>query len=74
MAGGNTMYKVAAVLWVMAGTVLAGAAITALLSVPSLADQLASLIPIAAIAGYGIAIPLSVFVAKRIGAGTRAQA
>lgn len=68
------MYKVAAVLWVMAGTVLAGAAITALLSVPSLADQLASLIPIAAIAGYGIAIPLSVFVAKRIGAGTRAQA
>lgn len=68
------MYKVAAVLWVMLGTVLAGAAVTALLSVPSLADQLASLIPIAAITGYGVAIPLSVLVAKRILAATRAQA
>lgn len=60
------MLKIAILVWMMAGTTLAGIAIMAVLAVPSLAAHDTQYIPIAAIAGVVVAIPLAYVVAKRI--------
>lgn len=59
------MLKVAVVIWVMLGTVLAGSAVITVLTV-GLADPM-KVIPLAALAGVVVAMPLSYLVAARIG-------
>ena len=60
------MFKIAIIVWMMAGTTLAGIAIMAVLTVPSLAAHDMQYIPLAGIAGFVVAIPLAYVVAKRI--------
>ena len=64
------MFKIAVIVWMIAGTMLAGIAIMAVLTVPSLAVHDMQYIPIAAIVGFLIAIPVAYLVAKRITALT----
>jgi hypothetical protein len=60
------MFKLAVVIWVMLGTVLAGCAVTLVILDSSLANQAFRLIPLAAIAGFIVAMPLSYMVSKRL--------
>jgi hypothetical protein len=60
------MFKLALVIWVMLGTVLAGTAVLVVLMDQSLLNQGAKTIPIAAVAGFILALPLSFLVSKRI--------
>lgn len=60
------MFKIAALVWIMLGTVFAGIAVTTILSVPELAGQALRGIPVGAIGGYVVAIPIAYWVAKRI--------
>lgn len=60
------MLKIAILMWVILSTTFAGAGILALLSTPSLGGQDMRLIPIVAAVGALLAVPVSVFVAKRI--------
>ncbi|MEQ1669668.1 MAG: hypothetical protein ABL893_02305 [Hyphomicrobium sp.] len=64
------MFKVASLIWIMLGTVLAGIATTVVLVVPQLAADSERMIPLAAIAGAVLGIPLSMLIAKRIQAQT----
>lgn len=64
------MFKIAIIIWMMAGTVLAGIAIIAVLTVPTLAVHDMQYIPVAGIAGFVVAIPVAYLVAKRISALT----
>jgi hypothetical protein len=64
------MLKIAIIIWMIAGTVLAGIAIMAVLTVPSLAVHDMQYIPIAAAVGFVVAIPVAYLVAKRITALT----
>lgn len=60
------MAKISAVIWIMLGTVLAGIAVLVVVVVPALADQGASLIPLACGIAFLVAIPLSYLVAREI--------
>lgn len=61
------MLKVAILIWIMLGTVFAGSALTAVLTVQGLAASPMKIIPLAALAGFVLAMPLSYLVATRIG-------
>ncbi|MFO1167106.1 MAG: hypothetical protein U1E19_03160 [Rhodoblastus sp.] len=63
------MWRLALLLWVMGGTVLAGALVTVVLLMPSLAPM--KFIPIAAALGAVIAIPPAFIAAKAIAARTQ---
>lgn len=60
------MFKIAILIWVMLGTALAGAAVTAVLA-SGLAANPMKAIPLAALAGFVVAIPFSYVVAAKIG-------
>jgi hypothetical protein len=60
------MFRLALLIWVVLGTTLAGVGVTIVVSNPGLYDQGMKLIPIAAIAGFVIAIPLSFMIGKKI--------
>lgn len=60
------MIKLASLIWIMLGTTLAGIAVMVVLVVPSLAADTMRLLPIAAAAGALVAIPISMWIAKRI--------
>lgn len=60
------MFKVALLMWLILGTTVAGIAVLVVVSVPSLYDQGMKLIPIAAIGGFVLAIPISFYVAKQV--------
>jgi hypothetical protein len=60
------MIRVAAVLWIVIGTAVAGTALMFILVVPQLADQATRLIPIVCGASFVLAMPLSWLVAKRV--------
>ncbi|MEZ5852220.1 MAG: hypothetical protein R3D68_16410 [Hyphomicrobiaceae bacterium] len=64
------MLKIAALIWLVLGTTLAGIAVIVIVTIPSLFDQGMKLIPIAAGAGFLVAMPLSYLVARKISAGT----
>lgn len=64
------MFKIAAVVWIMLATVLAGAALLVIVSIPSLNADAQTLIPIACGAAIVIAAPLSYLVARRISLAT----
>ena len=59
------MLKIAILIWVMLGTTVAGTAVTAVLA-SGLASNPMKAIPLAALAGFVVAIPLSYAVAARI--------
>lgn len=60
------MLRIAILIWVMLGATLAGTAVTALLA-SGLATNPMKAIPLAALAGFVVAIPLSYIVAAKIG-------
>lgn len=66
------MFKIAALIWIVLATTLGGAAVVAIVSTPSLAEQAALLIPAVFAAGSLLAMPLSYMIAKRIGGTARA--
>ncbi len=66
------MFKIAAIVWIMLAVTLAGIALLIVVTVPSLNDQAATLIPIACGAAAVLAMPLSYLVARRIASATTA--
>lgn len=60
------MMKVAILVWLVLGVTLAGAALTIVLAVPSLSANAMKLLPIFSAVGFVLAIPASMFVAKKI--------
>ena len=60
------MWRLAALVWILAGTVLAGSLVTVVVSVPSLYDQGMKLIPVLGVAGYVAAIPLAWVLARKL--------
>ncbi len=67
------MMKVAVLVWIMLGITMAGMFGTVVLSVPGLAKEAAEILPWAAAAGFLVAIPVSMWIAKRILAQDRKQ-
>jgi hypothetical protein len=68
------MIKLATIVWIIVGTVFAGAAVAAVLTVPSLASEALRYLPVAGIGGYLVAIPFAWVVARRMtGPATRPQ-
>jgi hypothetical protein len=61
------MIRVVAMMWSIAGTVLAGIAIVIVLAVPSFAGHAMQYIPYAALAGVVVAFPVAFVVARMIG-------
>ncbi len=68
------MLKIAILIWSILSVTFAGAAILGVLSFPSLGGQDMRLIPIVAAVGALLAVPVSVYVAKRILAVTAPHA
>lgn len=60
------MARLATVIWIMMGITFAGAFALVVLSVPSLAREATETLPWAALAGFVLAIPASIYVARRI--------
>jgi hypothetical protein len=60
------MKVVAAVIWIILGATLAGVGLTVVVATPQLAAQSMKYIPWAALAGFVVAIPLSVVLASRL--------
>jgi competence protein ComGC len=64
------MFRIAAVVWIMLAVTLAGISLLVIVTVPSLNQQAATLLPIACGAAAVVAMPLSYLVARRIAAAT----
>ena len=60
------MFKIAHLVWMVLGTVFAGAAIVVVLAIPALASQEMRLLPLAALGGLIVAIPVSWLIARTI--------
>ncbi len=60
------MFKLAFPLWMLIGTVLAGAAVIVVVAVPSFYDMGMKLIPMVVAVGFAISIPLAYVLAKKI--------
>jgi hypothetical protein len=60
------MFRLAALIWIILGTVLAGIALMVIVTVPQLNADARKLIPIACVSAFAIAMLLSMVVAKRI--------
>jgi len=60
------MLKIAAIVWIMVGTVFAGSAVAAVLSMPQLADEAMRYLPIAGVGGYIAAIPVALLLGWRM--------
>ncbi|WP_230533032.1 hypothetical protein [Microvirga roseola] len=67
------MLKLAPLIWIILGTTLAGMLVVPVLTVPSLADRSMTMIPAATAAGFLLAIPLALLIARRIYAATAAR-
>ncbi|MGL4496749.1 MAG: hypothetical protein ACRCXM_06225 [Beijerinckiaceae bacterium] len=65
------MWKLAAMLHLVTGTVLSGMLVAVIVAVPSLYDQGMKLIPWAVLAGMVAAVPVSLWAAKAILAQSR---
>lgn len=62
------MIRLAALLWVIGGTTLAGVAILIVLMIPSMQDNAVHNVLIAALAGFAVGLPLAWVAAKSISA------
>lgn len=60
------MLKVGILVWLILGTTLAGSAVLVVLVVPGLSDEAMKWVPTSAIAGFILAFPLSLIIAKQI--------
>lgn len=60
------MSKLAVLIWIMAGNVLAGMGVIVVLLTPTLMARPTTFIALAAILGYVVAIPLSIVIAKQV--------
>ncbi len=60
------MAKVAILVWIVLGVVLAGVGVMAILALPNFAGQELKLIPVVAIIGYIVAAPISFVIARAI--------
>ncbi len=60
------MMKLALLIWIMLGITVAGAFAVVVLSVPALAREAELTLPWVALAGFVAAIPVSIFIARRI--------
>ena len=58
------MFRIATLVFAIAGTTLAGILVMVVLATPSLADQAMRLVPIAAGGGFALGVPISYFVAR----------
>lgn len=65
------MVRLAVLIWLLAGTVLAGAAVIVVVTVPSLLNAGMRMIPIAGIGGYIVAIPVAWVIARMIAEQSR---
>src|SRR5690349_19249313 len=69
----TAMFRLAALVWVVVGTSLAGSLLLLVLTIPFLTEQGRALIPYAVAAGFGLAVPAAALIARRIvGTGARA--
>lgn len=68
---GASMLKIAALIWIVLGTVLAGVALTVIVTVPALAQQATWLIPRMCAGAFVLAMPLSYIVARAIAGSAR---
>ncbi len=64
------MFKIAALVWIMLATTMAGISLLVIVTVPQLADDAQSLIPIVGVTAMVIAMPLSYVIARRISDAT----
>lgn len=64
------MFKIAALVWIMLATVLAGVAVLVVVTVPELANDAQRLIPIVALTAMVVAMPFSYVIARRISVAT----
>ena len=64
------MWRLAVLMWVVLGTVLAGLLVLVIVATPSLSVQAMKLIPYAVAVGAALGIPVSIVVAKAIAAKT----
>lgn len=60
------MLKVALVVWIMLGTVLAGTAMTVIVSTPAFDADASRLIPLGCGLAYLVGLPIAYFVARMI--------
>ncbi len=60
------MAKLATVIWIITGIAFAGAFGLVVLATPALANEAAEMLPWAALAGFIVAIPASVVIARKI--------
>lgn len=60
------MWKIAILVWIMLGTTVAGSALVVVVAVPSLYAQGMRLIPIVALIGFVVAMPLAYWIAGMI--------
>jgi hypothetical protein len=68
------MLKIAAIIWIVLGTVLAGIAVMVVLNVPGLFDEGMKFIPVAAAVGFVLAIPFALIIAHRVSRATAGPA
>jgi hypothetical protein len=59
-------YRIAAIIWIVLGTALAGTAMIVVVTVPMFAKQAMLLIPLLCGGAFVLAMPLSVLVARQI--------
>ncbi len=64
------MTRLATLIWIMLGITFAGILGLVVLAVPSLATEAAETLPWAALAGFVLAVPASVVIARKILAQT----
>ena len=62
------MAPVATLIWIILGTTLAGIGLTIVLATPQLAAESMKYIPWAALAGFVVAMPLSLLLARKLAA------
>jgi NAD-dependent oxidoreductase involved in siderophore biosynthesis len=62
------MAPVATLIWINLGTTLAGIGLTIVLATPQLAAESMKYIPWAALAGFVVAMPLSLLLARKLAA------
>ncbi|OYW54524.1 MAG: hypothetical protein B7Y80_05525 [Hyphomicrobium sp. 32-62-53] len=60
------MPKLALLMWIVTGIVFAGVFGLVILATPALSNEAAELLPWAALAGFVVAIPASVVIARKI--------
>lgn len=60
------MFKIAALVWIMVGVVFAGIVVMTILTIPALSGHAMQYIPVGAIAGFVVAVPVAFLVARRM--------